>query len=106
MRVKNVAFYNFNWGHAAAFGTCSHCWHDAATDSGARTIRVEGLTFTDCDYKINYETPYRDIFYDVDGTLTETEAGAWATPYWLHNHVEGVCTIATDQWQDNAYSVS
>jgi hypothetical protein len=52
--VHNVDFYNFNWETAAAIGTCSHCFHDAATDSGARTVRFSGLSFTDVTYKVNY----------------------------------------------------
>jgi hypothetical protein len=36
--VKNVRFYNFNFNDAACLGSCSHCWHQQATDSGARTV--------------------------------------------------------------------
>ena len=43
--VQNTRFYNFNWNDAAAFGTCSHCFHPAATDSGARTVTVRNNTF-------------------------------------------------------------
>jgi hypothetical protein len=38
-RVDNVRFFNFDWNEAAALSSCSHCFHPAATDSGARTIR-------------------------------------------------------------------
>ena len=51
--IEGTRFFNFNWSnwgldernkeneeeielHAAALGTCSHCFHPAATDSGAR----------------------------------------------------------------------
>ena len=43
--VQNNRFFNFNWGEAAAFGTCSHCFHPAATDSGARTVTIRNNTF-------------------------------------------------------------
>jgi len=43
--ITGVSFYNFNWDKAAALGTCSHCFHPAATDSGARTIKLSDLTF-------------------------------------------------------------
>jgi hypothetical protein len=41
LTIQGAAFYNFpefdvNGGTPAAFGTCSHCWHPASTDSGAR----------------------------------------------------------------------
>lgn len=38
--IKGVKFFNFNWNNAAGLGTCSHCFHPAATDSGARTVRI------------------------------------------------------------------
>jgi len=41
--MSGTKFYNYNWKSAAAFHTCSHCWHDNNTDSGGRTITVEDL---------------------------------------------------------------
>ena len=38
--IKGVQFHNFDWGESAALGTCSHCFHPAATDSGARTVSI------------------------------------------------------------------
>ena len=38
--VNGANFYNFDFGGAAAFGTCSHCSHGETMDSGARTIDV------------------------------------------------------------------
>jgi hypothetical protein len=52
--VKNIRFYNFDFNKAAALGSCSHCFHGAATDSGARTITFEGLEFYDTPRKIRY----------------------------------------------------
>ena len=43
--IEGTKFYNYNWNDAAALGTCSHCFHAAATDSGARTVRVSDLVF-------------------------------------------------------------
>jgi len=44
-RIENSRFFNFDWGEAAALSSCSHCFHGAATDSGARTVRARNLTF-------------------------------------------------------------
>jgi hypothetical protein len=41
--IDNIRFYNFNESNTSAFGSCSHCWHDGSTDSGARTIRFSRL---------------------------------------------------------------
>jgi hypothetical protein len=96
--VKNVSFFAFNWTgaynkKAAAIGSCSHCWHGAATDSGARHVTFEGLTFEDATVptRINYQVPWRAIYYDVDGTLTDKGPKGWAMPYWQHNHWEPDC---------------
>lgn len=83
--VKNVAFHNWNWQKAAAIGSCSHCWHGAATDSGARQVNFNKLTFATTTLRINYQIPWRAIYYDEDGTLTGKGAKSWATPYWIHN---------------------
>lgn len=46
--IKDTKFFDFNWSddrEYAAIGTCSHCFHGASTDSGARTVTVSGLEF-------------------------------------------------------------
>jgi hypothetical protein len=52
--IRGVKFFNFNWNTAAAFGSCSHCFHPASTDSGARTVRMSGLEFTDVTKRIRW----------------------------------------------------
>ena len=71
----------------SAIGSCSHCFFDATTDSGARTTYFSGLYFDPLTVpiKIRYQIPHRDIFYDIDGSLTGLGPGTWATPYFLHN---------------------
>ena len=44
--IDNVRFFNFDAPKTSAFGSCSHCWHSASTDSGARTVRFSKLSFT------------------------------------------------------------
>lgn len=87
-QVHNVKFYNFDINNMAAIGSCSHCYFDATTDSGGRTTSFSGLYFDpkSVPIKIRYEIPFRDIFYDIDGTLTGLGPGSWTTPYFLHNH--------------------
>ena len=85
--VRNVAFYNFNFGISGALGDCSHCFHPAATDSGARTYYTSGLIFDAATVpkKIWYQYPFRGIWSDLDGSLTGLGAGSWATAYFKHN---------------------
>jgi len=91
MLVKNVKFYNFNFNSAAALGSCSHCFHGAATDSGARTVTFEKLTFDDATVprRIRYQTPFKAIYYDKDGSLTGLGPKSWATPYYAHHMQKG-----------------
>ena len=78
---------------AAALGSCSHCFSPYSTDTGARTVKFEGLTFDEATVpiKIRYQVPYKAIFYDSDGSLTGLGAGAWATAFWTHNSVWPEC---------------
>ena len=89
--IEGAKFYNFldddgeQWG--AALGDCSHCFFAASTDSGARTVTVSGLEFDSQDMKrIRYQFPFRGIWYDADGSLTDLGYGSWATANWTHNY--------------------
>jgi len=65
--------------------TCSHCYHPQATDSGARTITTSNLKFDSTVHtRIRYDYPYKAIFYDLDGTLTEKGPQTWATHHYPH----------------------
>lgn len=81
--IDTVQFYNFDFNGAAALSTCSHCFHDAATDSGCRTIKTQNLWFDESTVtkKIRYQHPQRAIFQDVDGTLLGKGPGAMASKY-------------------------
>jgi hypothetical protein len=43
--VESATFFNFIGDSYAALGACSKCWHEAATDSGGRTMTVKNLEF-------------------------------------------------------------
>lgn len=86
-RVENTRFFNFDWKKSAALSSCSHCFHPAATDSGARTIRFSNLSFDSSVKRIaNYQYPWKAIFFDEDGTLTGKGPRSWATPYYAHHN--------------------
>jgi len=82
--IDGAKFFNYNWNEAAALGTCSHCFHSASTDSGARTVTTRNLAFENVDRKIKYQYPERGIFHDEDGTLTGKGADTYATKGHLH----------------------
>ena len=78
--ISGAKFYNYDFNNAAALGTCSHCFHPAATDSGSRVYKTEKLFFdATVTKKIRYQYPFKAIFFDKDGTLTGLGANTWAT---------------------------
>jgi len=89
--IRGVKFFNYNWNSAAALGTCSHCFHPASTDSGARTVKLSGLEFTDVTKRIRYQDPFKQILYDEDGSLTGKGPKTWATYHYGH-HDQPECT--------------
>lgn len=88
--IQGVRFFNFNWGDAAALGSCSHCYHDQASDSGARTIVFRNNSLDATVTRVcNFMTPWRAIFFDEDGTMTGKGPGSWMTPYYPSHNVTG-----------------
>jgi hypothetical protein len=82
--VRGAKFFNFDFNNAAALGTCSHCMHPAATDSGTRTSKVRELEFTNTPRRIRYQYPWTDIILDQDGSLTGLGRNTWATFHYPH----------------------
>lgn len=94
--IKNIRFHNFDFGNAAAIGTCSHCYFDPSTDSDGRTVRTQELSFTNVDMRVRYQFPHKGILYDADGTLTGGNPGSWATSMWQHNVPAGDTQCSVD----------
>jgi len=86
-QVHNAKFYNFDIADKGAIGTCSHCFKQPSTDSGARTLTVKGLYFDpkSVTARVRWQEPFREIIYDLDGSLTGKGPNTWVTPYWKHN---------------------
>lgn len=105
LRIDNVRFFNWDWNEAAALSSCSHCFHPAATDHDARTIRFSKLKFDkSVKRRIKYQFPYNGIFLDEDGSLTGKGAGSWAVGYNKH-HEQKECSFGPDygEWVRESY---
>jgi len=91
--IDGAKFYNFNWNNAAALGDCSHCFHPAATDAGARHTTVRNLKFDEetVPRKIRYQFPFLGIFKDETGELTGKGANSWAAGYTKQNEAWPEC---------------
>ena len=84
--VDSAKFYNFDWVGSAALGGCSHFFHPASTDSGARTVTFKNTYFdSTVKYRIRQQEPWRHIYYDVDGTLTGKGPNTYYTNGMAHN---------------------
>jgi hypothetical protein len=96
--IQNVKFFNYNWNDAACLGSCSHCWHPQATDSGARTLTTRNLTFdSTVTKKIMYGFPYKAIFRDTDGSLTGKGAETYAS-FYTPQMDQPECEILMDEY--------
>jgi len=82
--IRNVRFFNYNWNKASGIGSCSHCFHPQATDSGARHVTFEKLYWdpTTTPRRVWYQFPEKAIYFDLDGSLTGKGPNSWATPYY------------------------
>ena len=86
--ISGTKFVNFDINNAAALGDCSHCFKNSkgSTDSGARTVTVDSLSFDDptVPRRIRYQVPYRGIWRDSDGSLSGQGSPSWLAPYFKH----------------------
>ena len=57
------------------------------SDSGARTYRFKNLHFDDATIKkrVFYQSWFKGIYHDLDGTLTGLGPDSYTTPDWTHN---------------------
>ena len=95
--LDGAKFYGYNWGRSAALGTCSHCFHPNAIDSGSRTVTVRNLYFdATTTRRIWYQMPFRAIIFDQTGELTGKGPGSWAMGYNKHNDWPGECEHLED----------
>ena len=46
--------------------------------------------------RVLYTTPWRTIFHDLDGTLTEKGENSWFLPYWPHLLWDDQCEYKQD----------
>jgi len=76
--MSGVSFFNYNFMDSGALGTCSHCFHPSNSVSGGLTYTVSNLTFVNCDKRIKYQVPFREIIHDLDGSLTGLGSESWA----------------------------
>lgn len=64
---------------------------------GARTYSVNNLSFNNVPKKIKYQFPFKEIIYDIDGSLTGLGSNSWAAAYYPHL-LQPECQLQTDEF--------
>jgi plastocyanin len=75
---------------AGVLSSCAGCCSPISPKQGGYTVRYERLKFENSPMKTKWTCPYKQIHYDLDGTLTG-HAGGTALPYYKYNEWEGHC---------------
>ena len=84
MRIKDVLFANFDYNSSTwgAIGTCSHC-DGPATNAAGRTYFTKNLYFFNTTQRVTFDTPFKEILYDQDGSLGNN-THRWVVHYYKH----------------------
>ena len=53
-----------------ALQTCSHCESSNSHDSGARTVKIEDISYENTTSYVNFNYPRRAILRDLDGSFS------------------------------------
>ena len=79
--VNNVSFYNFSLQYnMIALQSCSDC--DRSPITGGKTTKFSNLSFSNVYRKILWNSPQKEIYVDLDGTLSGKKG--MLTPYYAH----------------------
>ena len=80
--IQGATFVNY--GSNPALSGCNDCDSAESYKQGGYTYRIEGLQFINSAVRTYWSDPPKEIFYDLDGSLTGYVNGT-ATPYYPWN---------------------
>lgn len=75
---------------AGVLSSCAGCCSPVSPKQGAYTVRYERLKFENSPMRTKWTCPFKQIHYDLDGTLVGHEGGT-ALPYYKFNEWDGHC---------------
>ena len=87
--VKDTTFVNY--GASGALRGCAKCGDQTSLKQGAYTVRTQGLTFVNTAKKVKFTEPHKQIFYDLDGTLSGVGVQSWLTAPFKFNEYAPAC---------------
>ena len=88
--VNGSKFMNYESG-AGTISACAGCCSPVTFKQGAYTYRFERLEFENVAKRTQWTCPYKQILYDLDGTLSEQGAGSTVLPSYKFNEWDGEC---------------
>ena len=80
--IQGATFVNY--GSSPALSGCNDCDSAESYKQGGYTYRIEGLQFINSAVRTFWSDPPKEIFFDLDGSLTGYVNGT-ATPYYPWN---------------------
>ena len=101
--AKNIRIHNYG-SNAALIESCSVCWNMKLWVTGGKNTQFLNVK----DYnsatanRIFWQKHRREIFWDQDGSITNTPGGAYIIPY--KKHIDGIvgCTNHPEAFWDNS----
>jgi hypothetical protein len=81
-QVSGATFVNY--GDFGAISGCASCDSDAFLAQGGYTVRFDGLRFVNTTRRTKWTAPFKDIFVDLDGSLTGHVNGS-VSPFFAFN---------------------
>ena len=97
--VSGLSFDNYG-ANAPAIKGCAACCCVHGVKQGAYTYRYERLAFSDTTpVRVGWACPYKQIHYDLDGTLTGHVNGS-VTAYKEFNDWSNDCTVSEVQFSN------
>jgi plastocyanin len=88
--VDGATFIDYE--DTGAISGCAGCCSPQKFKQGGYTYRFENLKFINTPARTRWTCPYKQIFYDLDGSLTGY-AGGTTLPYYQFNDWEGDCEM-------------
>lgn len=96
MMINNIDFVNFDETQSALMA-CSSCENVCQRRQDGVTISAQNLRFDNVVNKLSWNGAFkRDIFHDIDGSLTGTDSETWMTRSYPHLHTNE-CVEQEDQ---------
>lgn len=74
-----------NYGNNGAIASCAECDSQQEFRQGAYTYRFDRLQFINSAVRTYWSPPKKDIYWDVDGSLTNQNGGGWVLPRYKFN---------------------